>query len=81
MNENRLDRPSENDGHIGDDCRPDPDVGQHDGHLATVDLHRVHERLGDGVVAIDANAAQVQYRHGTKIDVERVPDVAHPVAK
>lgn len=73
--------PSEEYGEKGDKGRPSPDVGQHDGHFFARDFHWVHERLRDGVIAIDADAAQVQNGDGAAIDVEAVPDITHGVAK
>ncbi len=67
--------PSEEYGQVGNECRPSPDVGQHDSHLLAGDLHRVHERLWDGVVTVDADAAQVQNGDGATVDVETVPDI------
>ena len=69
---------SEENRQIGDKCRPRPDVGKHDGHFLARNFHRVHERLRDGVVAIDADAAQVQDGNGAKIDVETVPNITCP---
>ena len=69
---------SEENRQIGDKCRPRPDVGKHDGHFLARNFHRVHERLRDGVVAIDADAAQVQDGDGAKVDVETVPNITCP---
>lgn len=73
----KLSLPSEEYGEKGDKGRPSPDVGQHDGHFFARDFHWVHERLRDGVIAIDTDAAQVQNGDGAAIDVEAVPDITY----
>ena len=73
--------PAEKDGHEGDGDGEHPDEGEHHHHQPLGDDQRVVERLDDGVVAVDADAAQVDDADGGGVHVQRVPHVAHGVAE
>lgn len=73
--------PAHEDGNKRDDGRRDPHVEQHDGDDALGHVDRVLEWLDDGVVAVNRNAAQVEDGRRREEDVQRIPHVAHEVAK
>jgi len=78
--------PAAEDGRKGYDSRSQPRVDQHERHHSFGHVYRVLERLHDGVVAVHADAAQVEDRGSGEVHVQRVPHVAHelrehPVAR
>lgn len=69
--------PSAKDWREGDDRGRKPRQEQHDRHHPLGHVDRVLEWFDDGVVAVNADAAEVQDRGGRKVHVQRVPHVAH----
>ncbi len=66
------------DGYAADEDGAEPDGADHNVHSLGGDLHRVVERLDDGVVAVVADAAEVHDAGGAEEHVAAVPEVAHP---
>jgi len=69
------------DRHEGDEGRRQPASEQHEPHHPLRHVGGILERLDDRVVTVDRNAHQVQDRARAKVHVQRVPHVAHEVAK
>ena len=66
------------DGYAADEDGTEPDGADHDIDPLRGDLHRIIERLDDGVVAVVADAAEVHDAGGAEEHVAAVPEVAHP---
>ncbi|KAH9390388.1 hypothetical protein TYRP_023092 [Tyrophagus putrescentiae] len=66
------------DGYAADEDGAEPDGADHDVDPLCGDLHRIIERLDDGVVAVVADAAEVHDAGGAEEHVAAVPEVAHP---
>lgn len=73
--------PMEEDGDEGDDPRRYPHAREHYRYPFAGHLERVLERPQDGVVSVDADAAQVHDGRRTEEDVARVPEIAQLLAE
>ena len=73
--------PAHEDGEEGHQRRRTPDHRQHNGQFSLSHYERIVERLHDSVIAVDADAAEVEDGHGGEVDVQGVPDIAHEVSE
>lgn len=69
--------PTEENRREADQRRKDPNVRQHKADHSVRHGDRVFERSHYRVVPVDADTAQMEYRSGRKVNVERIPHVAH----
>lgn len=65
----------------GDDGWSQPRANQHECYHSLGHVDGILERLDDGVIAVHADAAQVEDRGSGEVHVQRVPDVTHELGE